>query len=70
MDDGGEPVDKEELVFSVAYALSRAHSLWPKNMPHERTQALKPIARRVLDQLELCGVRWSRKKRAKGHKSF
>ena len=70
MADRGEPVDKEELVLSVAYALSRAHRLWPKKMPHERTQALKPIARKVLDHLEMCGVRWSRKKQPKAHKTF
>lgn len=51
------PVSRDELLFDVEMALSKAEKLWPKGPRAGRHDRLKPMAVAVVDHLALCGVR-------------
>ena len=55
------PVSRDELLFDVEMALSKAERLWPKGPRAGRHDRLKPIAAAVVDHLALCGVRCFRR---------
>lgn len=55
------PVSREELLFDVEMALSKAEKLWPKGHRAGRHDRFKPIAAKVVDHLALCGVRCFRR---------
>ena len=55
------PVSRDELLFDVEMALSKAERLWPKGPRAGRHDRFKPIASAVVDHLALCGVRCFRR---------
>lgn len=54
-------VAREDLLFAVKMALFKAEHLWPKRSRPGDHDRLKPIAQRIVDHLELCGIRCIRK---------
>ena len=56
------PVSREDLLFTVDMALRKASRLWPKKRVPGDHDRLKPVAKAVIDHLELCGMRcfWRR----------
>ncbi len=55
------PVSREELLFDVEMALTKAAKLWPKGGRAGRHDRFKPIAAAVADHLALCGIRCFRR---------
>ena len=51
------PVSWEELVFIFEMALLKKRRLWPaRRLPGDH-DSLKPMARAIVDHIELCGMR-------------
>ena len=61
------PVSREDLVFSVDMALRKASRFWPKKRGPGDHDHLRPVAKMVVDQLELSGMRAFRRPRGPGH---
>ena len=58
MDDKYDrPVSRGDLLFAVEMALRKAERFWPKKRIPGDHDRLKPVARRVIEHLELCGIR-------------
>ena len=51
------PVSRGDLLFTVEMALRKAERFWPKKRVPGDHDRLKPVARRVIEHLELCGIR-------------
>ena len=51
------PISREDLLFTVEMALRKASKLWPKRHLASDHDRLKPVARDVVDPIELCGIR-------------
>ena len=51
------PVSRDDLLFTVEMALFKAERLWPKKYVPGDHDRLKPMARAVVEHLELCGMR-------------
>ena len=51
------PVSREELVFVVEMALLKKRKLWPTRRRPGDHDSLKPIARAIVDHIQLCGIR-------------
>ena len=68
MDDQyDQPVPRGDLLFTVEMALRKASRFWPKkHMPGDHDR-LKPVARAVVEHLELCGMRCYRRRPVAGH---
>ena len=61
------PVERSDLLFTVEMALRKAERFWPKKyMPGDHDR-LKPVARRIVEHLELCGIRCFAKAPAPPH---
>ena len=61
------PVSREDLLFTVEMALRKASKLWPKrHLPGDHDR-LKPVAKAVVDHIELCGMRCFGKAPGRGH---
>ena len=61
------PITREDLLFTVEMALRKAERLWPKkNRPGDHDR-LKPVARAIVDHMDLCGMRVFRRPRGPGH---
>ena len=54
---GHHTVARQDLLFAVEMALRKAEHLWPKRSRPGDHDRLKPMARRIVDHLELCGMR-------------
>ena len=61
------PVSREDLVFSVDMALRKAERFWPKKRGPGDHDRLRPLAERIVDHLELSGMRCFRRPRGSGH---
>ena len=61
------PVSREDLVFSVDMALRKASRFWPKKRGPGDHDHLRPVAKMVVDHLELSGMRCFRRSRGPGH---
>ena len=69
MDDDLRPVSKQELLFDVEQALRKARKLWPRrHLPGDDNQ-LRVVASKVIEHLELCGIRYFRKPPRAWHSS-
>ena len=65
--DYKNPIPRDDLLFTVEMALRKASRLWPrKHVPGDHDR-LKPVARAVVEHLELCGIRCFSKPPAPGH---
>ena len=51
------PVSRGDLLFTIEMALRKAERAWPKKRVPGDHDRLKPAARRVIEYLELCGIR-------------
>ena len=52
-----DPVPRDDLLFTVEMALRKASRLWPrKHVPGDHDR-LKPMAKAIVEHLELCGIR-------------
>ena len=61
------PVSRDDQLFTVEMALRKASRLWPKKRVPGDHDRLKPVAKAVVEHLELCGMRCFRKPRGRGH---
>ena len=61
------PVSRGDLLFTVEMALRKAERFWPKKRLPGDHDRLKPVARRVIEHLELCGMRCFRRPPAPRH---
>ena len=71
MPDKLNPVPREDVLFDIEFALGQHANLWPRQR-RCRTVVDQPyhsLAREVLRQLELAGVRFFRKPPAPHHSS-
>ncbi len=67
MDDDLRPVPRREFLFDVEQALRTAAKLWPRKRVPGDHDRLRPVAQRIVEQLELCGIRCFRKNPPIGH---
>ena len=68
MDDKyNRPVSRGDLLFTVEFALWKAERFWPQKRRPGDHDRLKPVARMVIEQLELCGIRCFAKPPAPRH---
>ena len=61
------PISRGDLLFTVEMALSKAERLWPKKRRPGDHDRLKPVARKVVEHLDLCGMRVFGKPVGRGH---
>ena len=61
------PVPRGDLLFTIEMALWKAERFWPKKRRPGDHDRLKPVARKVIEHLELCGMRCFAKAPAPGH---
>ena len=61
------PVSRGDLLFAVEFALWKAERFWPKKRRPGDHDRLKPVARKVIEHLELCGIRCFAKPPAPRH---
>ena len=68
MDDKYDrPVSRGDLEFTIERALHKAERVWPKKRVPGDHDRLKPAARRVIEYLELCGIRCFSRAPRPGH---
>ena len=68
MDDKyNQPVSRGDLLFTIEFALLKAERFWPKKRLPGDHDRLKPVARKVIEHLELCGMRCFAKAPAPRH---
>ena len=60
-------ISREDPLFTVEMALRKASRLWPKRLRRGDHDRLKPVAKVVVDQIELCGMRCFGKAPGRGH---
>ena len=56
-EDYNRPVSRGDLLFTVEMALRKAERFWPKKRRPGDHDRLKPVARKIVEHLELCGMR-------------
>ena len=61
------PVSREDLVFSVDMALRKVERFWPKKRGPGDHDRLRPFAEKIVDHLELSGIKCFRRPLARGH---
>ena len=61
------PVERDDLLFTVEFALLKAERSWPKKRVPGDHDRLKPMARAVVEHLELCAMRCFRRPPAPHH---
>ena len=68
MDDNCDrPVSRGDLLFTVEMALGKAERFWPKKRAPGDHDRLKPVAERIVEHMELCGMKCFRRPRSPGH---
>ena len=67
MHEGDRPLARDELVFDVEQALRKGKKLWPRKLPSGHSGSFRPLAEKIVEHLELCGMRWSRRPSSKSH---
>ena len=61
------PISRDDLLFTVEMALRRAERFWPKKRLPGDHDRLKPVAREVVEHMDLCGMRVFGKPRGARH---
>ncbi len=61
------PAPRDEVLFDLEMALRKEEKLWPKRYRPGDHNRLRPMARAILEHLELCGLRFFRKPPAPRH---
>ena len=67
MDDDLRPVPRREFLFDLEQALRLAERLWPRKRVPGDHDRFRLVAQRIVEQLELCGIRCFRKPPSIGH---
>ncbi len=55
------PALRDEVLFDIEMALSKEEKLWPKRYRPGDHNRFRPLARGILEHLELCGLRFTRR---------
>lgn len=63
----GLSAPRDEVLFDIEMALRKEEKLWPKRYRPGDHNRLRPMARAILEHLELCGLRFVRKPPAPRH---
>ena len=68
MDDNyTRPISRGDLLFTVEMALRKAERFWPrKRLPGDHDR-LRPVAERVVQHMELCGMKCFGRPLGRGH---
>ena len=61
------PAPRDEVLFDIEMALRKEEKLWPKRYRPGDHNRFRPLARGILEYLELCGLRFARRPPAPGH---
>ena len=61
------PVAREDLLFTVKFALHKAERFWRKKRGPGDHDRMEPVAEVVIEHLDLCGIRCFRRPRGPGH---
>ena len=61
------PISRGDLLFTVEMALRKAERSWPKKRVPGDHDRLAPVARKVVEHMELCGMRVFGKPLSRGH---
>ena len=61
------PISRGDLLFTIEMALRKAERLWPKKRRPGDHDRLAPVARMVVEHMELCGMRVFGKPIGRGH---
>ena len=59
--EDSQPVPRDKVLFNIEMALRKGEKLWPKRYRPGDHDRFKPLARGILEHLELCGLRFFRK---------
>ena len=61
MPDDLHPIPRDDLLSDIEFALSQSSNYWPKRRRLEDDHPYRPIALKVLEHLQLSGVKCYRK---------
>ena len=64
------PISRGDLLFTLEMALRKAESYWPKKRVPGDHDRLAPVARKVVEHMEMCGMRVFGKPPSPGHSTF
>ena len=68
MDDRyNRPITRDDLLFTIEMALRKAERYWPKKRLPGDHDRLRPIAEKVVEHMELCGIKCFGRPRGPGH---
>ena len=59
--EDNRPAPGDEVLFDIEMALRKGEKLWPKRYRPGDHNRFRPLARGILDHLELCGLRFFRR---------
>ena len=59
--EDSRPAPRDEVLFDIEMALRKEEKLWPKRPRPGDHNRFRPLARGILEHLELCGLRFARK---------
>ena len=61
------PISRGDLLFTIEMALRKAERYWPKKRVPGDHDRLAPVARKVVEHMELCGMKCFGKPLGRGH---
>ena len=61
------PISRGDLLFTIEMALRKAERLWPKKRLPGDHDRLRPVAQKVVEHMELCGMKCFGRPRGPGH---
>ena len=61
------PISRGDLLFTVEMALRKAERFWPKKRLPGEHDRLRPVAEKVVEHMELCGMRCFGRPLGRGH---
>ena len=61
------PISRGDLLLTIETALRKAAPFWPRKRVPGDHDRLAPVARKVVEHLELCGMRVFGKSPGRGH---
>jgi len=66
-EDHNRPISRRDLLFTIEMALRKAERLWPKKRLPGDHDRLRPVAEKVIEHMELCGMKCFGRPRGPGH---
>ena len=68
MDDNhNRPISRRDLLFTIEMALRKAERFWPKKRLPGDHDRLRPVAEKVIEHMELCGMKCYGRPGGPGH---